>query len=246
MEIDIKPLGDLGIRVGFYENGEQKISPQINQQIRAFAYTLERDGVPGIVELVPTYVALGVYYDPKQIQYCDLKNRLQAIISRIEAVELPAARLIEIPVLYGGEEGPDLEYVATSHNLTIDEVIKLHTSEPYLVYMMGFAPGFPYLGGLPDEIATPRLTNPRPKIRGGSVGIGGQQTGIYPIDAPGGWQIIGHTPLKLYDLERAEPVFLQAGDYLQFVSVSCAEYTNIKNQVNRGEYRIQIKELGEM
>ncbi len=241
MEISFEPLGDRGVRIGFPEI----ISPEVNREIRAFAYALEKEEIIGIVEIVPTYVAISVYYEPKDICYRELLSRLEMIKEKLQVVELPTARLIEIPVLYGGQGGPDLNYVAEAHELTVEQVIDLHTSRPYLVYMLGFAPGFPYLGGLSEAIATPRLTNPRPKIPGGSVGIGGMQTGIYPLDAPGGWQIIGHTPVKMYDPQRAEPVFLRAGDYLQFVAIQSEVYQQIRVRVERGEYQVQIKTIKE-
>lgn len=239
--IEFHPLGDRGIRVGF----PQVISPEVNRSIRAFAYALEVAKIPGILELVPTYAALSIFYEPKVIRYREMVERLKAVQENLENVQLPPARLVEIPVLYGGEEGPDLQYVAEYHRLTVNEVINLHTAKPYLVYMIGFTPGFPYLGGLSEFLATPRLSNPRTRIAGGSVGIGGSQTGIYSIDAPGGWQIIGHTPVKLYDPTQTEPVLLRAGDYVQFVPVERDEYLQIGEKIKRGEYQPRIRQMEE-
>ncbi|AZR72087.1 allophanate hydrolase [Anoxybacter fermentans] len=241
MKIDFKPLGDRGIRIGF----PQVISPEVNRMIRAIVFMLTKEQIHGILELVPTYAAISVYYEPKLIRYGDMKRKLEEIIEGLDQVKLPPARLVEIPVLYGGEKGPDLDYVAEYHGLTVDEVVKLHTSRPYLVYMIGFTPGFPYLGGLPEKLATPRLNNPRPKIPAGSVGIGGSQTGIYSIDAPGGWRIIGHTPVRLYDPDKEEPVLLKAGDYLQFKAVDKEEYLRIKEMISREKYQLRIRKWEE-
>lgn len=236
MSLQYQPLGDSGVRIGFTE----VIDPEVSGAIRALKLAIEGAEIPGILAMVPTYTALSVYYDPAIILYREMVERLQALEMAMATVTLPPARLVEIPVLYGGENGPDLAYVAKYHNLSEEEVVRLHTAQPYLVYMIGFTPGFPYLGGLPEILATPRLERPRTKIRGGSVGIGGSQTGIYSIDAPGGWQIIGHTPVQLYDAKKEEAVLLQAGDYLQFRAVNMAEYEEILAQVECGEYTPRI------
>jgi len=146
------------------------------------------------------------------------------------------ARIITIPVSYGGEFGPDLEFVAKHNSITEDEVVAIHTSIPYLVYMLGFAPGFPYLGGMSERIATPRLASPRVKIPAGSVGIAGKQTGIYPLESPGGWQLIGRTPLTLFDPLAKNPFVFAAGDYLQFTAIKMDEYVALKEQVASGNY----------
>lgn len=241
LKISFKPLGDRGLRIGFLE----EISPEVNRLVRTFAYAIIHANIPGEIELIPTYAAISLYYNPLIIGYYELIKHLEQIEKDLTKIDLPPARLIEIPVLYGGEVGPDLEDVAVYHSLNIDQVIELHSARPYLVYMLGFTPGFPYLGGLSDQLAIPRLTNPRTKIPGGSVAIGGNQTGIYSIDAPGGWRIIGHTPVKLYDPENSEPVLLKAGDYLQFTPIEQKEYLQISAQVEVGKYRPVIKKNGE-
>ena len=151
-------------------------------------------------------------------------------------------KIFEIPVLYGGEYGPDLESIAEHAGLSEGEVIKIHSSQDYLIYMLGFLPGFCYLGGLDERIHTPRLANPRLKIRAGSVGIGGSQTGIYPLDSPGGWQLMGMTPVKTYDPEREVPILVEAGNYIRFVPVDEAEYKRIQAQVEDGSYQCVIHE----
>ena len=139
-----------------------------------------------------------------------------------------------------GEMGPDIENVAEHNHKTVEEVIKIHTSEEYLIYMIGFIAGFPYLGGMSKEIATPRLKSPRVKIEGGSVGIAGEQTGIYPVASPGGWQLIGRTPLKLYDADREKPVLLEAGQYIKFAAVTEEEYKKIEKEVEDGTYKYVV------
>ena len=156
------------------------------------------------------------------------------------SIPIPPPTVIEIPVLYGGEMGPDIENVAEHNHKTVEEVIKIHTSEEYLIYMIGFIAGFPYLGGMSKEIATPRLKSPRVKIEGGSVGIAGEQTGIYPVASPGGWQLIGRTPLKLYDADREKPVLLEAGQYIKFAAVTEEEYKKIEKEVEDGTYKYVV------
>ena len=144
-----------------------------------------------------------------------------------------------IPTLYGGEAGPDLEFVAGHNQLTPAEVVRIHSSVPYRIYMIGFTPGFPYLGGMSEKIAAPRLKTPRTKIPAGSVGIAGTQTGLYPVESPGGWQLIGRTPLQVFDPRSEQPFIYSAGDFLQFQPVSATEYESIRQDVERGVYQPQ-------
>jgi len=142
--------------------------------------------------------------------------------------------------LYGGEYGPDLEFVAQYNKLSVEEVIKIHTEKEYFIYMLGFSPGFPYLGGMSDKIATPRLEKPRIKVSEGSVGIAGGQTGIYPINSPGGWQIIGRIPVKLFEIKEKFPFLLKSGDYLKFYPINQKEFKEIKKKVEEGNYNCKI------
>lgn len=151
-------------------------------------------------------------------------------------VELPPAQVMELPVYYGGDVGPDLSFVAKYNDLKEEEVIRIHTENSYLIYMMGFSPGFPYLGGMSEKIATPRLKEPRFKTPAGSVGIAGSQTGVYSMETPGGWQIIGRTPVKLYDPSRETPILLKAGNYIRFVPITKEEFHEIEQQVKDGSY----------
>ena len=225
--------GDSSVCVEF----GNEISPDINRKIRAFKIAVEKSGIPGIVETVPTYRSLLVHYKPEVIGFQAITEKFKSLMGTLDNIEIPPPTVIEIPVLYGGEMGPDIENVASHNGKTVEEVIKIHTSQEYLIYMIGFIAGFPYLGGMSKEIATPRLKEPRVKIDGGSVGIAGEQTGIYPLDSPGGWQLIGRTPLKLYDAEREKPVLLEAGQYIKFRSISKKEFDETAKAVEDGSYK---------
>ena len=205
-----------------------------------FRSAVEKSGIEGIVETVPTYRSLLVYYKPEIISFREISEKFEELMGSLDNIEIPPPTVIEIPVLYGGEMGPDIQNVAEHNGKTVEEVIRIHTSEEYLIYMIGFIAGFPYLGGMSKEIATPRLKSPRVKIDGGSVGIAGEQTGVYPVDSPGGWQLIGRTPLKLYDAEREKPVLLEAGQYIKFKSVTPEEYDAILKAVEDGSYRYVV------
>ncbi len=228
--------GDCAVCVEF----GNEISPEINKKIRAFKIAVEKSAIDGIVETVPTYRSLLVHYKPEIIGFQALTEKFDALMDSLSSIQIPPPTVIEIPVLYGGEMGPDIENVAEHNNKTVEEVIKIHTSEEYLIYMLGFIAGFPYLGGMSKEIATPRLKSPRVKIDGGSVGIAGEQTGVYPVDSPGGWQLIGRTPLKLYDAYREKPILLEAGQYIKFRSVTQTEYDQIEKQVADGSYKYVV------
>ena len=235
-EVKYLVSGDCAVCVEF----GNEISPEINRKIRAFKIAVEKEGIEGIVETVPTYRSLLVVYKPEVIRFKELTEKFEAIMGAMDTIQIPPPTVIEIPVLYGGEMGPDIENVASHNGKTVEEVLKIHTSEEYLIYMLGFIAGFPYLGGMSKEIATPRLKSPRVKIEGGSVGIAGEQTGVYPVASPGGWQLIGRTPLKLYDSEREKPVLLEAGQYIKFRSVTEDEYKKIEKQVEDGTYSYVI------
>ena len=212
--------GDTSVCVEF----GNEISEPINAQIRAFNIALSNSSIPGIVETVPTYRSLMVHYDPEVIRCAPLMDELKGLLGQLDKIVIPPSEVLEIPVLYGGEMGPDLPFVAEHAGKTEEEVIKIHTSTEYLIYMLGFTPGFTYLGGMSDEIATPRLKTPRVKIPAGAVGIAGSQTGVYPIESPGGWQLIGRTPVRMYDSGRETPILPQAGQYIKFYAIDQAEY----------------------
>ena len=222
-EVRFLLTGDTSLCVEF----GNEISTEINAKIRAFNIALQQSKIPGIVETVPTYRSLAVHYDPEVILYGALVKKLKGLLGQLDSIQIPPSDVLEIPVLYGGEEGPDIEFVAEHNGKTVQEVIDIHTSTEYLIYMLGFTPGFTYLGGMSEEIATPRLKTPRVLIPGGSVGIAGAQTGVYPIDSPGGWQLIGRTPVRMYDPDRATPILPEAGQYIKFYAIDKAEYDRI-------------------
>ena len=210
------------------------ISPECNRRVNQLLDAIEAGGVRGVVDLVPTYRSLMVQYDPMLVSFEDLRGAISEVGSKLKDRKAEGGRLVEIPTLYGGEYGPDLEFVAEQAGLSVEDVVQLHSSVDYLVYMMGFTPGFPYLGGLPERLATPRLTTPRTVIPAGSAGIAESQTGVYPLDSPGGWQLIGRTPLKLFDVDRDPPSLIAAGDWVRFVPLgSEEEYRSIEDEESR-------------
>jgi inhibitor of KinA len=199
------------------------IDPAINRRVHSLARALAEHPLPGLGEAVPSYRSLLVHYDPLQLSHAEVEGLISKALRGCEDTELPEPRLVEIPTVYGGEHGPDIEFVAEHNGLTAGDVIRLHAEATYTVYMLGFTPGFPYLGGLPDALATPRLETPRKRVSAGSVGIAGSQTGVYPLATPGGWRLIGWTPVVLFDPERTPPALLQPGDLVRFVPVSAEE-----------------------
>jgi len=229
----IKITGDTSLAVIFGD----EISKEMNIKVRTFDAAISKAKIAGIYETVPTYCTITIHYAPEVIRYNELKARLMEMLeSDTDSAELGVADVIEIPVLYGGEYGPDLDFVAEHNGLSTKEVIEIHSKPEYLLYMLGFTPGFPYLGGMDERIATPRLTSPREKIPAGSVGIAGKQTGVYPMDTPGGWQIIGRTPLPLYNPHATQPILLDAGMHVKFIPVTEKEYNDILSQVEDNIY----------
>jgi inhibitor of KinA len=212
--------GDRGLLVEFGD----KIDPEINEKIREISIALEKMPIEGVVETVPTYRSILIFYDPATTSPDRLRREILGLEKRNAGVTMPPPQIIEIPVVYGGEYGPDLEFVATHNGLTPEEVIEIHTSGTYLIYMLGFTPGFPFLGGLSERLFTPRLKTPRAVVPAGSVGIANNQTGIYPIDSPGGWQLIGKTPVRLYQPDQEEPILLKPGNVLKFKRITDQEY----------------------
>jgi len=220
MSVRYLPAGDRGLVVEF----GNRISMEINNQVRALAHALEAAGIPGLVEVVPTYRSLGILYDPGRLSYEEAQRRIRPVAESLDLGILPPPKRVVIPTVYGGVYGPDLAFVAQHAGLSEAEVIRLHTEAVYHVYMLGFTPGYTYLGGLPERLHTPRLPSPRLKVPGGSVGIGGSQTGIYPLESPGGWRIIGRTYLSLFDASKEIPTPIQPGDMVQFEAITETEY----------------------
>lgn len=212
--------GDSAISVEF----GQEIQLEINNKVTALAMLLEKESIAGITELVPTYCSLLIHYDPLTIDFDGLTEFVMKCLGKLDDIKMPEKCVVEIPVVYGGEYGPDLAEVARISGLPEDEVIRRHCAPEYPIYMLGFVAGFPYLGGMDKSIAAPRKKSPRLKIASGSVGIAGEQTGIYSVESPGGWQIIGRTPLKLYDSQREKPILLSAGQYIKFCPITESEF----------------------
>lgn len=224
--------GDQGLVVEIGEGIDQTV----NRNVHALALALERRHLAGIVDLIPTYRSLLVNYDPLRVGLCELKNAVADAAAGLDAISLPTPRSVEIPTCYGGQYGPDLPFVAEHNHLTEDEVVAIHTSGAYRVFLMGFIPGFTYLGGMSPRIATPRLQTPRTSIPAGSVGIAQQQTGIYSVESPGGWQLIGRTPARLFDPFRTPPTLVEPGDAITFVAVDERRYRQLEERA-RSEVR---------
>jgi len=213
-------MGDRGLLVEFGD----EISREINEKVRRMALVVQDDIREGIVEVVPTYRSLLITYNPLLLPVEDLKKRLKRIEEGLQQAPLPEPKLTRIPAVYGGHYGHDLEEVARYHQISPEKVIQLHCSKPYLIYMIGFMPGYPYMGELPEELVTPRLKTPRLVVPKGSVAIAQRQTGIYSMESPGGWQILGRTPVELFDPGRDPPALLKIGDLVQFYEISEKEF----------------------
>lgn len=237
-DIRILTAGDSALLIEF----GKEINPEINRKITALVQLMREQHIEGIVDVIPAFCSLLINYDPRVLSYEELKERMEHLLKMETKIEATRKRIFEIPVCYGGEYGPDIENIAEHAGLSVEEVIKIHSSKDYLIYMLGFLPGFTYLGGLDERIYTPRLASPRLKIRAGSVGIGGSQTGIYPLDSPGGWQLMGLTPVRTYDPERQTPILVEAGDYIRFIPIDEEEFLRIQKLVEKGEYQCVIHE----
>ena len=234
-----KPFGDRAIVVGF----GNVISREVNQRVHALHYAVSNAKLLGVGECVPTYRSLLVTYDSTIVTYQKLVSMIKNLEKGLGACNSkPRGRKAVIPVVYGGVFGPDLTRVSLYHNLKERDVIRVHSEREYVVYMIGFTAGFPYLGELAEEIATPRLENPRKLVPEGSVGIAGRQTGIYPRKAPGGWQIIGRTPIQLFDPSWSPPALIQPGDCVKFEPISTARFRQIRSAASRGDYSPFVEE----
>ena len=233
--------GEQGLVVDFGD----EISVQINRMVQRLAEDLADLKLEGVLEIIPTYRSVMIYFDPLVITRLQFTECIQTLLDQLKTEEtgqLPG-RVLHVPVCYGGVFGPDIDFVARRTGLTVEEVINVHTSKAYFIYMLGFTPGFPYVGGMPEQLIVPRLAKLRVKIPEGSVGISGRQTGFYTVESPGGWRIIGRTPIKAFNPEQAHPFLFAAGDYLQFKAISVDEFFAIRREVEAGTYRPEITTL---
>jgi len=228
-----KPLfriaGDRGLLV---EYGDV-IDPDVNNKVRSMAIIMEKESSKSVIETIPTYRSLLIIYDPAITNPTKLKKEILALEERISQIKIPPPDTVEIPVCYGGEFGPDIQFVADHNSITKDDVIRIHSGAEYQIYMIGFTPGFPFLGGLPKELHTPRLETPRSFVPERSVGIANNQTGIYPLASPGGWQLIGKTPLRLFAPEHSNPFIYKVGDRIKFKPISAEDYNRLTGKVKK-------------
>jgi inhibitor of KinA len=238
-DLSIAPLAESALLIRLTE--EERIDQAMVGRAAGLAHGLEGLAIPGLIDIVPAYTTVMVSFDPRLVDPADLSPQIERLARDASASEQPIGRRVTIPIAYGGSFGPDLGDVAAHAGLSPDEVIARHAGGEYLVGVMGFAPGWSYLLGLPPELAMPRLSNPRTRIPPGSLGIGGEQTGIYPLATPGGWRLIGRTPVRMFDPERAEPFLLQSGDQVRFRSIPEEEYIEVAAAVAVGAYVPEIE-----
>jgi inhibitor of KinA len=205
-----------------------KINRETHGSVVKVLRLLESEPIPGVRNLHPAYCSILIKFDPLRTGHDQLSDTLAGYLERANSMPLPEPRVVEIPACYGGEWGPDLADICSIHQLSIDRVIELHTSTTYVVYFLGFCPGFAYLGELPEALITPRLPTPRKKVPPGSVAIAANQTGVYPFATPGGWRILGRTPLKMFQPERQGLSLVSVGDHVRFKPISAAEFAEME------------------
>ncbi len=223
---ELEAASDHSLLVTFGE----AIDASLHRRVRSLFVALERERITGVINLHPGYSSLLVDFDPMRVSAADVERWIRHRLAGEGEREPDDSCLQEVPVCYGGEFGPDLEAVASHCGMTAEEVVQRHSGPEYVVYFLGFSPGFPYLGGMDRALETPRLESPRKHVSAGSVAIGGRQTGIYPLASPGGWRIIGRTPLRLFDPRREPPTLLRMGDRLRFRPVTRAEFDRLEQR----------------
>ncbi len=236
LEPKIRPAGDRALLVEFGE----EISPALNREVHAFVRRAGICRIAGIGELIPSYSSVLIYYDSLDLSFSDTASWAKEFLKGSPSESELAGTVKEVPVLYGGESGPDLSFVAGHNGIPVEEVIRLHSGQTYLVYVVGFSPGFAAMGSVPEKIQAPRLPAPRTKVPAGSVGIGGKQTGIYAVESPGGWQLIGRTALALFDLGENPPSFFQPGDYARFYPIQEEEFLKIRESQRGNSIQINF------
>ena len=230
------PAGDHAMVVEF----GSIIAENINQKVHALAGWIEEKQIEGVVELLPTFRSLMIYYDCHVVSFERLKRKVSEFDDTKVSAGAEKKKIIKVPCCYGARFGSDLHDMEKILGIDKDEIIRIHSSVCYKIYMLGFLPGFVYLGGLDKRIEVPRLSSPRVKINPGSVGIGGNQTGVYPVTSPGGWRLIGGTPLDFYDPDREKPILCNAGEYIRFVPIHIDEYYDIRHLVLKGQYEPEV------
>lgn len=226
MKVTIQPYGDRALLVQW----QQIIDPGINAEVVQLSQAISKAAMGGVQYCIPAYCSLTVGFDPKLVKYEELCDQIRSLQPQrgTERPQEAVSRQITIPVCYDDDFAPDLEWLSQYFGLEKEQIIQLHTHSVFRVYMLGFMPGFPYMGSLPKALETPRKDSPRLRVPAGSVGLAGLQTGIYPIESPGGWQIIGRTPIKIFDPEREQPFYLQAGDEVRFEAIDLEAYHAFK------------------
>ena len=230
------PAGDHAMVVEF----GSIIAENINQKVHALAGWIEEKQIEGVVELLPTFRSLMIYYDCHVVSFEQLKRKVSEFDDTKVSAGAEKKKITKVPCCYGARFGSDLHDMEKILGIDKDEIIRIHSSVCYKIYMLGFLPGFVYLGGLDKRIEVPRLSSPRVKINPGSVGIGGNQTGVYPVASPGGWRLIGGTPLDFYDPDREKPILCNAGEYIRFVPIHIDEYYDIRQLVLKGQYEPEV------
>lgn len=205
-----------------------EITLEALDRVRRLLRLLELEPIPGVRNLHPAYCSVLVKFDPLQWLHDDLEKLLKQYLDRLERIDVPKPRAVEIPVCYGGAYGPDLVEVSALHKMTPDQVTELHSSTTYHVYFLGFVPGFAYLGELPEALVTPRLATPRRQVPHGSVGIAGNQTGVYPFATPGGWRLLGRTPVSMFEPDRDHLCLLSIGDRVRFTPISPEQFATME------------------
>ena len=226
----VKPVGDCAVLAVFGDTVDENTSAAVTVLERL----LKDAKLPGVGETIPAFASLLIHYDPLDTDYRTVADTLIGLQIDFGSKDHTENRTVNIPVCYGGEYGEDLPFVARHSGMSEEEVIALHSGRTYRIYMLGFLPGFPYLGGLDERLFTPRLSDPRTKIPAGSIGIGGEQTGIYPLESPGGWQLIGRTPLTLFDPEKGGNLPYRAGDFIRFVPIDADEFKAMEAASKKG------------
>ena len=234
----MRPCGDKAMLVVLGDT----IDEVINNNVNALVDKLRVKQVPGVGELIPTFNSLLINYAPTIITYRDLCTIVRELAEDVNSAGEGRSRLLRIPCCYGGHFGPDMDFAVKHTGLTKEEIIALHSAPVYKVFMLGFLPGFVYLGGLDPRLELPRLNTPRLAIPRGAVGIGGKQTGVYPLQSPGGWQLLGATPLEFYDPQRPDPILCRAGDRIVFEPITSCDYYDIRQEILKGTYSVKIEE----